>query len=135
MTEAPRQTQSREARVTAVIPVGATFLRWRLGLRQWRFHLGEQVSRDRALDGCCPPRFASMLWSRSLSASGKLVDLEPSPRLSRLCQGDIVTPHGAPWPVDRGHNSVYAAAYRNLSRSPPWGWIWVLQPSYRCHSQ
>src|SRR5262245_19928052 len=121
MTESLAQTQSRVAQVTAVVPVGATFLRWRLGLKQCRFHPGEQVSRDRSLDGFRPPRFASMLLSRRLSASGKLVDLEPSPRLSRLCQEDIVTPHGARGHVDRCRNSVYVAECRSSSRLPPWG--------------
>ena len=123
MTESLAQTQSRVAQVTAVVPVGATFLRWRLGLKQCRFHPGEQVSRDRSLDGFRPPRFASMLLSRRLSASGKLVDLEPSPRLSRLCQEDIVTPHGARGHVDRSHNSVYVGACRISSGRPPFqGW-------------
>src|SRR5262249_10156146 len=117
MTESLAQTQSRVAQVTAVVPVGATFLRWRLGLKQCRFHPGEQVSRDRSLDGFRPPRFASMLLSRRLSASGKLVDLEPSPRLSRLCQEDIVTPHGAPARVDRCHNSMYGGACRISSQA------------------
>src|SRR5262249_46079938 len=97
--------------------------------------LGEQVLRDRVLDGSCPSRFASMLWSRSLSASGKLVDLESSPRLSWLCQGDIVTPHGAPGRVDRCHNSVYVVGCRISSQDPPWGVkIWI-QPPYRCTVQ
>ena len=117
MTESLAQTQSRVAQVTAVVPVGAPFLRWRLGLKQCRFHPGEQVSRDRSLDGFRPPRFASMLLSRRLSASGKLVDLEPSPRLSRLCQEDIVTPHGARGHVDRCRNSVYVAECKISSQA------------------
>ncbi|MGE0823579.1 MAG: hypothetical protein AB7G75_19005, partial [Candidatus Binatia bacterium] len=28
--------------------------------------------------------------------------------------------------------NVYAAAYRSSSRLPPWEWICVVQPSYRC---
>ena len=82
ITESPGQTQFLVAQVTAAVPAGATLLRWGLELRQFSFHRGEQVSRDWALDDSYPPRFASMLWSRSLSASSKLVDLEPSPRLS-----------------------------------------------------
>ena len=74
ITESPGQTQFLVAQVTAAVPAGAPLLRWGLGFRQFSFHRGEQVSRDRALDDSYPPRFASMLWSRSLSASGKLVD-------------------------------------------------------------